>query len=68
MHARASAAVAAPRLTMKLACLSEIAASPTRYPLRPAASMSAPAVVPVLEAPDGFRNVLPQDGDWRGWV
>ena len=28
----------------------------------------APAVVPVEDAPEGFRNVLPQEGYVSGWV
>ena len=54
---RISEAVAPPSLTMKLACLSLIAAPPRRVPFRPQASMSRPA-----ESPGGLRKKLPALG------
>ena len=43
VRSQISCAVAPPRFTVKFACLSEIAARPISKPLRPAASISAPA-------------------------
>ena len=52
---------ALPSFTKKLACLSEILASPILKPFKPASSKSFPA-----ELPFGFLNKLPADLLFKG--
>src|SRR5579875_1393275 len=54
-----SAVLAAPSLTTKFACFSEIEAPPTRRPRQPAASSSMPALRPSARGSRGFLNVEP---------
>src|SRR2546425_1259188 len=58
-----SAAVAPPRLTMKLACLAEISAPLTRLPLSPTFSIMRPAT-----SPGGFFQTQPAEARARGCV
>ena len=52
---------ALPSFTKKLACLSDILASPILKPFKPASSKSFPA-----ELPFGFLNKLPADLLFKG--
>src|SRR6266566_8679506 len=63
MSAVMSAAVAPPRLTMKLACLAEISAPLSRLPFRPTFSIRRPAT-----SPWGFFHTQPADASASGWV
>src|SRR5882762_10870054 len=63
INAATSAKVAPPRLTMKLACTSEMTAWPTASPLRPLWSMSRPAC-----PPGGFLKMQPAFLAPVGWV
>src|SRR5213593_1884307 len=63
MSATMSAAVAPPRLTMKLACFEEISAPLTRLPLRPHFS-----IIRAATSPGGFFQTQPAEASASGCV